>query len=34
MVSLDESIRRMMRNGTITEETAKAYVNDAAHLLR
>lgn len=34
MISLDESIRRMLRNGTITEETAKKYVSDASHLLR
>lgn len=34
MISLDESIRRMMRNGMITEDVAKRYVNDAAHLLR
>ena len=34
MVSLDESIKRLMRDGMITEETATRFVSDAAFLYR
>ncbi|MEE2643252.1 MAG: PilT/PilU family type 4a pilus ATPase [Planctomycetota bacterium] len=34
MISLDDSIKRLMIDGMITEETAASYVSDAAYLWR
>lgn len=34
MISLDESVKRLMRDGLITEEVAAKYVSDAAYLWR
>lgn len=34
MISLDESIKRLLLDGLITDETAAKYVNDAAYLWR